>query len=358
MISALLLVLATVVFADGEWTVHNFNRSLVHPLKDAKDNFVYVTFSLNDHEAIKLNFQDERKSCVVPHELPYNTRSKHKVAALGNGKVIVTMMNNQMNRARISDAITKFDWKLSIIDPNNCSYQHKIIGHVKTSFDNILPYVDTFDLYAKSNQISKVLRFKDNGELEGFSAIVPDKKGLGIKVAKEYDPSQGYYYVVPNRKKSQSIIKKLNSHFQVTKTYVVERDRLSQDPQSYSMNYGRITFCYFTGNRMNLECAVINGELDRELLKIRLIYEHALSGTTVVNFRHGFAVVHYQRHKNQMSTVYARRVSEAGEIGSVVKIGEVTDAIHYVYSFVMNDGKLCVVVTFGDAVLTKYIDLD
>ncbi|XP_016836904.1 uncharacterized protein LOC107980534 [Nasonia vitripennis] len=350
------------------WDIRDYHGMHISiPVRSKNDKIVFVTGSEDSIRKLRLDSVDPANpksfhSCIIPRKLKYNSESRREATSLGNGKVIFTMLNNQMSRTSPISAALNVEWRLHIIDPFTCDHTDLVVATTGENLIGVLPYEDSFDVLLKDMKSSKrtrVVRYSENGEIDQtFSAVIPDEHFLRVKMIKEHDPSAGYYYITPLRREGSSTLKILNSNFEVIHSFEFKHSRYTgYDHDAYSLEHGRFTVCYFDQeNRKSLRCLTLDEEFKGQPAEVAITYDHEIYHVFVkILPRGGFHVLHAKNNGNHSDTVYLQHVTKDGQVGESVELGIVPRGIHEVYYFEMKDGSQCISISSIDSIMTKYI---
>lgn len=359
--------MTTQTFFDSSlpWDIRDYHDMQIPiPVRSKNDQLVFVTGNHDSARKLQLDSVDSNSfhSCVIPRNLRYNSESRREATSLGNGKVIFTMLNNQMSRTSPISAALNVEWRLHIIDPVNCDHVDLVVATTGENLIGVLPYEDSLDVLLKDVESSKrtrVVRYKESGEIDqSFTAVIPDEHFLKVRMIKEHDTSAGYYYITPRKREAFSILKKLNSKFEVIRSFEFKHSRYTGfDHDAYSLQHGRFTVCYFDQeNRKSLRCLTLDEEFEGQPTEVNITYDHDVYNVLVKNLpQGGVHVFHAKNNGNHSDTVYLQHVTKNGRVGEPVELGIVPRGIHELYYFEMKDGSLCISISSIDSIMTKYI---
>lgn len=187
-------------------------------------------------------------------------------------------------------------------------------------------------------------------------------------MAKDYHQNDGYFYVQIKPKTFTAVIKRLNSHFEITGKSKLNHSKLyGFNFNSYSTQFGSFTVCRYYNLRNSLKCSLLDTELSNTKLNVELNYFFGdtdlkkygtLNHINVMNtLDNGFILTFAVKFNFFISKtpIYVQKIERDGKNTDPVLLGEISCEIYNLQNFYVANNVYCIVVVCDEEVHTRCI---
>ncbi|XP_016836907.1 uncharacterized protein LOC107980538 [Nasonia vitripennis] len=344
--------------------------SLVHIL-DSKDNM--------DH-AIQFESEDF-DTCRVPLNLAHPMRYPRRATSLGNGKVVVWLLNYRLTAYK-----HVAEWRFVVVEPWSCTYRKFEIADVDpfpVDVVDVIGYEDTLDVLIRplrndESNNTYVYRYNENGEPVSsvIGSVIPDTDSypfyqpdtIRLYPLKEHDRTEGFFYVQVKPETNTTALKRLNSNFEVMFNTTLQHSTFRGfGTDDYSVSHHGFTTCHSReeNNFRFLHCILLNDKLKQ---KTNVTLSHDNYSDFFENIAHlvtknlsgneGVLLTFAVRINHQPKTpIYVQKINNDGRVSEPKQIGKVYCEIYDLKTFEMSDDTYCIAISCVETLHTRCINL-